>query len=62
MKIYFSQKADTLQPVEEDFSTLSLQEAIEKTRRALDIAYAGFDNAGEYGWIDSCIDEMTALQ
>ena len=62
MKIYFSQKADTLQPVEEDFSTLSLQEAIEKTRRALDIAYAGFDNAVEFDLIDSYIYEMNALQ
>lgn len=62
MKIYFSQKADTLQPVEEDFSTLSLQESIEKTRRALDIAYAGFDNAVEFDLIDSYIYEMNALQ
>ena len=62
MKIYFSQKADTLQPVEEDFSTLSLQEAIEKTRRALDIAYAGFDNALESDLIDSYIYEINALQ
>ena len=62
MKIYFSQKADTLQPVEEDFSTLSLQEAIEKTRRALDNAYTGFDNAVEFDLIDSYIYEMNALQ
>ena len=62
MKIYFSQKADTLQPVEEDFSTLSLQEAIEKTRRALDNAYTGFDNAVEADLIDSYIYEINSLQ
>ena len=62
MKIYFSQKTDTLQPIEEDFSTLSLQESIEKTRRALDIAYAGFDNAVDFDLIDSYIYEMNALQ
>ena len=32
---------------EEDFSPINLQEAIEKTRRDLEIAYAGFDNAIE---------------
>ncbi len=62
MKVYFNQKLDTLHPVEEDLTTLSLQESIEKTRVALDIAYAGFDNAVEFDLIDSYIYEINALQ
>ena len=62
MKVYFSQKSDTLCPVEEDFSAPSLQESIKETRRALDIAYAGFDNAMEFDLIDSYIYEINALQ
>jgi len=62
MKVYFSQKSDTLCPVEEDFSAPSLQESIKETRRALDIAYAGFDNAVEFDLIDSYIYEINALQ
>lgn len=62
MKIFFSQKTDTVHPIEEDFSPLSLQESIEKTRRALDIAYAGFDNAVEVDLIDSYIYEINSLQ
>ena len=62
MKVYFSQKSDTLCPVEEDFSAPSLQESIKETRRALDIAYAGFDNAVEFDLIDSYIYEINSLQ
>lgn len=62
MKIYFSQKTNTAQPVEEDYSPLTLQDSIEKTRRALDIAYAGFDNAVDADLIDSYIYEINALQ
>ena len=62
MKVYFSQKSDTLCPVEEDFSAPSLQESIEKTRQALDVAYAGFDNALDADLIDSYIYEINALQ
>ena len=62
MKFYFSQKTDTAQPVAEDYTPMSLQDSIEKTRRALDIAYAGFDNAVDEDLIDSYIYEITALQ
>ena len=62
MKMYFSRNIDTLQKAETELTTTSLQEAIEKTRRALDIAYAGFDNAVEFDLIDSYIYEMNALQ
>ena len=61
MKVYFSQKSDTLCPVEEDFSAPSLQESIKETRRALDIAYAGFDNAMEFDLIDSYIYEINSI-
>ena len=62
MKMYFSQKLDTLQTAEEDFTPVTLQDSIEKTRRALDIAYAGFDNAIDADMIDSYIYEINALQ
>lgn len=62
MKMYFSQKFDTLQTAEEDFTPVTLQDSIEKTRRALDIAYAGFDNAIDADMIDSYIYEINALQ
>lgn len=62
MKIYFSQKTNTAQTVEEDYSPLTLQDSIEKTRMALDIAYAGFDNAVDVDLIDSYIYEINSLQ
>ena len=63
MKTYFSQRViDTTEPTEEDYTPLSLRESIEKTRRALDIAYAGFDNAVETDLIDSYIYEINSLQ
>ena len=62
MKTYFSQKTDFENAPEEDFTPVSLKESIEKTRRALDIAYAGFDNAVEFDLIDSYIYEINSLQ
>lgn len=62
MKMYFSQKTNTAHPVEEDYTPLTLQESIEKTRMALDIAYAGFDNVIETDLIDSYIYEINSLQ
>ncbi|MCM1057041.1 MAG: YaaL family protein [Firmicutes bacterium] len=62
MKMYFSQKADTVQTVEEDLTPISLRECIEKTHKALDIAYAGFNNATDTDLIDSYIYEINALQ
>lgn len=62
MKMYFSQKMDTVSPPEEDYSPISLKDCIEKTRQALDIAYAGFDNAVEFDMIDSYIYEINSLQ
>lgn len=62
MKVYFSQKTDTIRPIEEDYSPMSLRDSIEKTRQALEIAYAGFDNVVDTDLIDSYIYEINALQ
>jgi hypothetical protein len=48
--------------IEEDFTPIDLRKLIEKTRRDIDIAYAGFDNALDADIIDSYIYEINALQ
>ena len=59
----FSKLGDTnSEMIEEDLAPLDLKESIRKTRQALDIAYAGFDNAIENDLIDSYIYEINALQ
>lgn len=62
MKIFYNQKYDSSQLMEEDFSPVNLRESIEKTRLALDLAYAGFDNALDTDLIDSYIYEINSLQ
>ena len=62
MKMYYSQKYTISQDTAEEYAPVSIKEAIEKTRRALDIAYAGFDNAVDVDLIDSYIYEIIALQ
>lgn len=62
MKTYFSQRTGRSCPTEEDYSPITLQDSIEKTRQALNLAYAGFDNALEEDLIDSYIYEINALQ
>ncbi len=62
MKMYFSRTFDISETSEEDYGCVSLKDSIEKTRRALDIAYAGFDDAVEPDLIDSYIYEINALQ
>lgn len=62
MKILFKQNVNTVVPVEEELTTLNLKDSIEKTRLALEIAYAGFNNAVEVDLIDSYIYEINALQ
>lgn len=61
MKAFYSQKYKTPLTPEEDFSLPSLKEDMEKTRIALEIAYAGFDNATEADMIDCYIYEINAL-
>ena len=62
MKTYYSQKKESVNVIEEDYTPISLMDSIEKTRIALDIAYAGFDNAVEIDLIDSYIYEINSLQ
>ena len=45
MKMYFSQNNGINDRTEEDYTPVTLRESIEKTRQALEMAYAGFDNA-----------------
>lgn len=61
MKIIFSQKFDTPEKMEEDLTLPTLQDDIKKTRQALEIAYAGFDNATDTDMIDCYIYEINAL-
>ena len=62
MKMYFNQKIETDNMTEEDYTPVTLKDSIEKTRRALNDAYAGFDNAVDVDMIDSYIYEINALQ
>lgn len=62
MKVCYHQSLETVQPITEEFTTVDLKDSIEKTRRALEIAYAGFDNAVDEALIDSYIYEINALQ
>lgn len=61
MQIFFSKLKSTEEPIEEDFTLPSLQEEMDKTRYALEIAYAGFDEAIEPDMIDCYIFEINAL-
>lgn len=62
MKMYFSRKIGTDDMTGEDYSPVPLKDSIEKTRQALNDAYAGFDNALEIDLIDSYIYEINSLQ
>lgn len=61
MKIFFSQNYQTPETLDEDFTLPSLRDDLEKTRKALDTAYAGFDNAVDADMIDCYIYEINAL-
>ena len=62
MKIFFRQHYENPEFITEELTTLNIKDSIEKTRQALEIAYAGFDNAVETDLIDSYIYEINALQ
>lgn len=62
MKMYFSRRTGNVNNAEEDYSPVTLQQSIEKTREDLNLAYAGFDDATETDLIDSYIYEIYALQ
>lgn len=61
MKILFKKDFKTPENLEDELKVPTLLEDIEKTRIALDIAYAGFDNATDPDMIDSYIYEINAL-
>ena len=61
MKFFYHQKCRITPDTEEDLTPPSLQADLEKTRIALDIAYAGFDNATDEDMIDCYIYEINAL-
>lgn len=61
MKIMFSH-IPCNEDIEEDLTPISIRESIEKTRYALDIAYAGFNDAIDVDLIDSYIFQINALQ
>ena len=62
MKSITHQKYNTSQLTQEDFTPVSIMDSIEKTRQALEFAYAGFDNATDADMIDSYIYEIIAFQ
>lgn len=61
MKILFRLGREGNIQVEEELKAPSIQEDLEKTRYALETAYAGFDNATEPDLIDCYIFEVNAL-
>jgi len=61
MKILFKKEISTPKELDEELKLPTLLEDIEKTRTALDIAYAGFDNATDPDMIDCYIYEINAL-
>lgn len=61
MKIFFKKIYETPETLEDDFTIPTLREDLEKTRQALDAAYAGFDNAVNPDMIDCYIYEINAL-
>lgn len=61
MILYKSKFLDPL-TLEVEITPSDLKQDMEKTRQALDAAYAGFNNATEFDMIDSYIFEINALQ
>lgn len=62
MKIFYKQSQNSVLPIEADLTAFDLNDSIEKTRQALEIAYSGFNNSLDADLIDSYIYEMNALQ
>ncbi len=61
MKIIFKKEIPAPKEKDEEMKIPSLLEDIEKTRIALDTAYAGFDNATDPDMIDCYIYEINSL-
>lgn len=62
MKVLFKKSYVTPPVLEEDFTIINLRSEMEKTRQALDSAYAGFDYAVNPDMIDCYIYEINSLQ
>lgn len=62
MKVFFKKAYQTPEVLEDDMKIPSIREDLEKTRQALERAYAGFDNAVNPDMIDCYIYEINALQ
>ena len=62
MKHDFHRNVEMPLCLEEDFTPVSIQDSLKKTRRDLEFAYAGFNNAVEFDLIDSYIYEINSLQ
>ena len=61
MKIFFKKAYETPPVLENDIKVPTIREDLEKTRQALDMAYAGFDNAVNPDMVDCYIYEINAL-
>lgn len=61
MKIFFKKTYETPETLENDFAVPTIRDDLEKTRQALDIAYAGFDNAVNPDMVDCYIYEINAI-
>lgn len=62
MKAQYNKESLSTKECELEFGSSKLSEDIEKTRIALDVAYAGFDYVLDDALIDSYIYEINALQ
>ena len=62
MKMYFSKTNATNRTItDKDINRNALLSDLEKTKRALEIAYSGFDNVTEPDLIDCYIYELNAI-
>ena len=62
MKMYFSQSSRVNRTLsEKEIARNALLSDLEKTKKALEIAYAGFDNVTEPDLIDCYIYEMNSV-
>jgi hypothetical protein len=62
MKIFFHQNYEDLPEIEEELRVPTVKEDLKKTRLALEVAYAGFDQAVDIDMVDSYIYQINALQ
>lgn len=60
--ILYKQDFSDPETLELELEVPSLREDMEKTRKALETAYAGFNNATDFDMIDSYIFEINALK